>query len=107
MPDISKELMPAFIRGYSDGDGSIVVDKNNRVSWGFCGTKELLNSIQDFFGLNYKLSQRFPERDNNNWQLKITGWQNVPACLDITYKNATIYLKRKYNKYVEIQGKSV
>lgn len=105
MPDIKEEFIPAFIRGYSDGDGSITIDKNNRISWNFCGTKELLTSFQDFFGTNYKLSQRFPERHNNNWQLGISGWKNVPCCLDIAYKDATIYLKRKYNKYVEIQGK--
>lgn len=107
MPELPDELIPHFIRGYSDGDGSISIDKNNRVVWGLCGTKEMLNSIQHFFGYNYKLSQRFPERHNNNWQLKITGWKNVPSALDICYNGATIYLKRKYDKYVEIQGKIV
>lgn len=105
MPDIKKELIPAFIRGYSDGDGCITIDKNNRISWKFCGTQELLNAFQDFFGTSYKLTQRFPERHNNNWQFGISGWKNVPRCLDIVYKDATVYLKRKYNKYVEIQGK--
>ena len=105
MPILSSTLVPHFIRGYSDGDGSITIDKNGRVQWAFCGTRELLNQIQDFFGFNYKLSQRYPERHNNNWTLKIAGWKNVPYALDICYKDATIYLKRKYDKYVEIQGK--
>lgn len=104
MPALSEELIPHFIRGYSDGDGSVTRDINNRVSWAFCGTKELLTSFQEYFGTNYKLSQRFPERHNNNWTLKISGWTNVPRLLDIVYKDATIYLKRKYDKYVEIQG---
>lgn len=107
MPDLSLDLIPHFIRGYSDGDGSITIDKNNRVQWAFCGTKELLNSIQKFFGYNYKLRQRFPERHNNNWCLKITGWKNVSKALTTCYKDATIYLKRKYSKYVEIQGRNV
>lgn len=105
MPELQQELVPHFIRGYSDGDGSISIDINNRIGWSLCGTKELLNSIQDFFGLNYKLSQRFPERNNNNWQLHVSGWQNVPMCLDIIYKDASVYLKRKYDKYAEMQGK--
>lgn len=104
MPNINENLIPHFIRGYSDGDGSIVIDKNNRVQWAFCGTKELLSSFQEFFGTDYKLTQRFPERQNNNWTLKITGWTNIPRCLDICYSEATIFLKRKYDKYVEIQG---
>ena len=107
MPEISENLIPAFIRGYSDGDGSIYIDKNNRIGWSLCGTKELLTSIQNYFGLNYKLDQRFPERNNNNWSLKVVGWQNVPKCLDIIYSDATIYLKRKYDKYAEMQGKIV
>lgn len=105
MPELQQELVPHFIRGYSDGDGSISIDINNRIGWSLCGTKELLNSIQDFFGLNYKLSQRFPERNNNNWQLHVSGWQNVLMCLDIIYKDASVYLKRKYDKYAEMQGK--
>lgn len=104
MPQLDDNLIPAFIRGYSDGDGSITIDKNNRLSWALCGTKELLNEIQNYFGFSYKLQQRFPERLNNNWTLKITGWKNVPYALSIVYDDATIYLKRKYNKYVEIQG---
>ena len=82
---------------------------NQSQSFGFSiNTKdiELLekSSFQEFFGINYKLTQRFPERQNNNWALKITGWTNVPRCLDICYSEATIFLKRKYDKYVEIQG---
>lgn len=107
MPDLPTNLIRHFIRGYSDGNGSVVIDKNRRVSWGFCGTKEILTSIQDFFHINYKLSQRFPERQLNNWDLKITGWQNVPKCLHKVYENATIYLQRKYLKYIEIWGNNV
>lgn len=107
MPALPTNLIRHFIRGYSDGDGSIVIDKNHRVSWGFCGTKEMLMSIQNFFHSHYKLSQRFPERQVNNWDLKITGWQNVPNYLHKVYENATIYLQRKYLKYIEIWGSDV
>lgn len=103
-PKIQEDLKPHFIRGYSDGDGSISKDKNNRLCWGICGTKELLSSINDYFGFNYKLSQRWPDRKNNNWALHISGWTNVPNALNICYKNATIFLQRKYLKYREIWG---
>lgn len=105
MPNINIKLVKHFIRGYSDGDGNIGIDRNNRVQWGFCGTKEMLSSIQKYFGFNYKMNQRFPERHNNNWSFKITGWYNVYKALNHCYEDATIFLKRKYNKYVEIQGK--
>ena len=62
-------MIPAFIRGYSDGDGSIIIDKNNKYQWNILGTKEVLTFIQDFFNTNIKLYQRFPERENNNFTL--------------------------------------
>ena len=104
IPNIERRLIKHFIRGYSDGDGSITIDRNSRVCWGLCGTKELLTQIQNYFGSNYKLYQRFPERNNNNWTLHITGVKNLQTYLYIIYSEATIYLKRKYNKYVEIRG---
>lgn len=106
-PPIDKALIPAFIRGYSDGDGSIIIDKNNKYQWNILGTKEVLTFIQDFFNTNIKLYQRFPERENNNFTLHYGGNQQVPKLLDIIYKDATIYLQRKYNKYAEMRGNNV
>lgn len=103
-PPIDKALIPAFILGYSDGDGSIIIDKNNKYQWQLCGTKELLTFIQEFFGTNIKLEQRWPERENNNYTLHYCGNQQVPKLLDVIYKDATFCLKRKYNKYAEMRG---
>lgn len=106
-PPIDKIWMPAFIRGYSDGDGSIIIDKNNKYQWSMLGTKELLTAIQAFFNTNLKLYQRFPERQNNNYTLHYGGNIQVPHLLDIIYQNATIFLQRKYNKYAEMRGNIV
>lgn len=103
-PPINEELIPHFVRGYSDGDGSIIIDKNNKYQWQMLGTKELLTFIQNFFNTNVSLTQRYPERENNNFTLHYGGNQQVPKLLDIIYKNATIYLQRKYNKYAEMRG---
>lgn len=104
MPDIKDELKPAFIRGYSDGDGSIIILKDFRFSWELTGTKELLTSILCFLGKeNLKLSQRWPERENNNYRATIFGRDQVVNLLDIIYKDATVYLERKYQKYLEMK----
>lgn len=103
-PPINEKLIPAFIRGYSDGDGSIIIDKNNKYQWQILGTKALLTFIQEFFNTSINLSQRFPERNNNNFTLHYGGNQQVPKLLDIIYKDATIYLQRKYNKYAKMRG---
>ena len=103
-PPIDEKLIPAFVRGYSDGDGSIIIDKNNKYQWQILGTKALLTFIQEFFNTNISLSQRFPDRNNNNFTLHYGGNQQVSKLLDIIYKDATIYLQRKYNKYAEMRG---
>jgi hypothetical protein len=42
-PEVPKEYLPDFIRGYFDGDGSIMRLKNNRVNSAFtCGSKKFL-----------------------------------------------------------------
>lgn len=106
-PQIKKELIPAFIRGYSDGDGSVYITKKGTFGWSIVGTKEILTFIQDFLNTDVKLSQRFPERQNNNYTLGFCGKNRVPALLDIIYKDASIYLQRKYAKYAEMRGINV
>lgn len=108
-PKMPNNLIPHFIRGYSDGDGSIAkyITKNNenKCSWKITSTKEMCLSILKYLHKeNLKIHQKFPERQKNNWTLSICGNQQVPKLLSIIYKDATIFLQRKYNKYVEIQG---
>lgn len=103
-PPIDRTLVSSFILGYSDGDGSIVIDKNNKYHWQLCGTKELLSFFQDYFQTNVKLYQRWPERHNNNYALNYCGNEQVPRLLDIIYKNSTFCLQRKYKKYAEMRG---
>lgn len=108
-PKISPDLIPAFIRGYSDGDGSLVISHlaNGEIkySWDITSTKEMCEGILKYFGKeNLKLYQRFPERNTNNWTIKFSGNIQVPRLLSIIYKDATIFLSRKYKKYAEMQG---
>lgn len=112
MPNISENLVPHFIRGFSDGDGSIIISHlksgQTKYSWQITSTKEMCQSILDFIGKpELKLWQRWPERDVNNWSMTISGNIQVPLILDIIYKDATIYLKRKYEKYAEMRGITV
>lgn len=112
MPNISKELYPHFIRGYSDGDGSIIISHlksgATKYAWNITSTKEMCLSILSFLGkTNLKLYQRWPERNVNNWTIKISGNQQVPQLLEKIYSGATIYLERKFKKYAEMRGNIV
>lgn len=84
-----------FIRGYIDGDGSYT---DNRIS--ICGTKELLDGLQNFIGSPNKLSQKrkIAERGVNNCVCYIYKKTLLQNCLEKMYCNATIYLNRKKEK---------
>ena len=50
-----------------------------------------------------KSHQRHPEKGTNNYSFNVGGNIQVLRILDTLYKNATIYLDRKYEKYKEVK----
>ena len=104
MPNIEDKYKMAFIRGYSDGDGSVYIQKNRKFGWCLTGTKELLDSMLKILEKSdLKLEQRWPERENNNWSVTIYGKVQVPMLLDKVYENASVYLDRKYEIYLKMK----
>lgn len=109
---ISDTLIKDFIRGYMDGDGGISywIDNKNtghkKFQINFCGTTDIIQSISNILSNKFKcypaISDRYPDRDNNNLQMNICGNQVVKRILDWLYKDANIYMNRKYNKYLEL-----
>lgn len=91
------DLEPHFIRGYLDGDGSIYYDKSlNSFRVSFTGTKDILNRINVFLKRENKISE-----NKSMYSLNYGGIQNVQEILDILYKDANIFLDRKYILYLE------
>ena len=100
----SKEIVPDhlihhFVRGYFDGDGCWSKNKGE-FAFKLCGTSSFLKSIAEKIGFpNAKLYTRWPERNVDNHSLSIGGRQQ---CLNIgkyMYKESTIHLERKYNRF--------
>ena len=106
-PKIRKDLLPHFIRGYFDGDGAITKTKSKK-SFSFrfrlCGTKEFLNGVLMAIGYESKLYQRHPERNVNNYDIDIGGNRQVLDILSSIYKDATVYLERKYDRFLELKS---
>lgn len=97
-----------FIRGYFDGDGSIS-GKFGCPQFKMGGTSEFLEETQKIFmndlGLRKtKFDQRWPERKNNNYSLGYGGRRQIVRIREWLYKDATIYLSRKYNKFQTYGG---
>lgn len=99
---LPKKLLRHFVRGFIDGDGYIGMHVNGfgRLSI-TCGSKEF---IQDLI-LNMNWRQNKIHKDKRSDALSVE-WAGYYVCdmLDELYKNSSIYLDRKYKRYVEIEN---
>ncbi len=108
-PNISEDFYLPFIRGFFDGDGSLTKytanDGYDRYSCSLCGTESFLLFIKNYLEQKYKckfnskLIKRF-DTDNCCYSLNMSGKKNCIHFLNLLYKNSTISLDRKYNKYL-------
>jgi hypothetical protein len=109
-PKLRNDLIRHFIRGYFDGDGSITHSySNNKIVPMFfiISTKEFLDEVQKILMNNLKLSKtkfvtRHPERNHNIRTLIYGSYGNCLPIYKFLYENATIFLKRKKNKFESI-----
>lgn len=101
-----EKLYYHMIRGYFDGNGSIGLyhcKRSNDIkgkNFSFCGTKEILEFIVEFFNIEVIWSKRI-NNGTNNYQIQIKE-KDTKRVLDLIYKDATVYLQRKYDKYIQI-----
>lgn len=86
LPDIN--FLDDFIRGYIDGDGSLL---KRLPCFQICGNKLFLESIANYFKLPYHLTP-----DKSIYNLR---YNKKESCYleKRLYKNANYYLKRKYD----------
>lgn len=97
-PEIPKEFLPDFIRGYFDGDGCIMQLKNKRVNSAFtCGSKKFLDTL-------HKILKE---------EAGIEGGSYDPSCVSLKFgkkdslklgnymyrDNPELFLLRKRNKF--------
>lgn len=101
-PNLEKSLIRHFIRGFYDGDGSLILNINrNRNCLNFTsGSLEFLQQLQERLKVisitNGGISK---EKNHEVWHLRYGGRQ-VYIILNWLYKDSNLYLKRKYNKYL-------
>lgn len=108
------DFLNSFILGILDGDGSITIAtprkerRSPEVQMTFTGTYDVITGIQKFLKVDHlKLYQRWPERNNNNYTLQISGFHTVLSILNLLYKDAPdICLKRKKEKFEKIANDS-
>lgn len=109
-PNLLNELHRHFIRGYLDGDGCITsrLQKHKispQYSIKIVGTDKILQFIKDFIEKNNCATiNKFYKRHNTDIisSIDFGGNKQVKKFLDLLYKDASIYLDRKYDRYMEL-----
>ena len=101
IPNIPRDYISHFLRGYFDGDGSLHYlrgTNNYRIS--FVGTKDFLNDIQKELQTNVSLQSNIAGKA---YVLQIAGRRQVERILNYLYNNSkeNNRLNRKYQKYLD------
>lgn len=110
IPKVPDEYMRHFIRGVFDGDGSFHIDKNTEYKGGHCTYSivsyniEVLNSLKNAIVRTSNLTEQdIHIYDNKNRVpcLNICTIKGLDEIFHYMYSDATVYLDRKYNKYLD------
>lgn len=103
------EFQKHFLRGYFDGDGYVgyrfYKNKYLYISSKFVSTEKFCDKVSEIMknelNINSYKETRHPERKHNIRQLSFSGNIQSLKFLDWIYKDSTVYLKRKYDKYLK------
>ena len=105
---LTDELESHFIRGYFDGDGCLTIANQKQYNhkmlvFGAVGTKEFLDEYEARF---HKIGVRKCkyEPTGQAWQSRHGGNRQARVAFDYLYKDATVYLERKYSKFIAVLG---
>lgn len=106
-PELQDNLIHHFIRGYFDGDGSVYITKPKNynktttvyssIGVGICGTKEFLEKVSEKSSTNK--AKKDKRKENNIWYLSFSGTKKAKAFYEYLYKDASLYLSRKKDKF--------
>lgn len=104
IPFLSNDLYRHFIRGYFDGNGTVYVS-NQRLGVRFCTASKTLNerliSILKTEGIELSSIEMINENGNVIYYPEAKTKQDKINLLDYMYKNSSVYLDRKYKKYLK------
>ena len=107
--DIPQQLIHHFIRGFFDGDGSIYLNKSEfekhknwlTPSYSICitSTREMIEWIIEQVGFGHISKE--PRREKT-WYYRQNGNKKVKQFCEYLYKDATIYMERKFQLYQDL-----
>lgn len=97
----SKDLIRHFIRGYFDGDGCISYGNKEHTipTYQILGTKEFLETVMKYLNVEETLFHNHYEKDNLTMYIRSSS-RKAMELLHNLYDNCSIYLKRKYDRFI-------
>lgn len=109
---IPEEYYKDFLRGFLDGDGSITTQHELR--WAFNSEiflkeyvgvlEKLYNKISKKLKINEPFTYKYTKHQGktvNYWMLRVNmGKKRIPIFKNLFYKDAKLYLNRKYQKLI-------
>ena len=118
LPNISSDMMPHFIRGYFDGDGSIILQARRvgkRLSgynkeFNITGHKKIvLQQIGDLLKVAYKINviakksmliDTYLADFKESYSLSVNDTESLAVIYHYLYEDATYFFKRKRDKFM-------
>jgi len=102
---VPREFISHFIRGYFDGDGGYYFYKNlNKFNFSVVGSKDFIDGLQKQLINALNFTPIKIKKDIKSDGIGIyskSGRKNLMSFADYIYSNATIFLNRKYNQFIE------
>lgn len=106
LPD---KLIGHFLRGYYDGDGSIICYNDNFkkkkcVVISLIGNYEYLTYLKNYYLSNYGITSSLVDGkkpSGKTFYLFINSEKGINKFLELLYNDSHIYIERKYKKYQE------
>lgn len=105
---LPESLQSHFIRGFIDGDGTIL-KANGALRITLLGPEKFLRAISKIISDNCNLNERTISNRKNNGKTFSMSWNGNKQCLKIykyLFNNSTICLNRKWNKFNAALGDS-
>lgn len=84
-----------YIRGYFDGNGCIIDSRCDFT----CASPSFINSLREILYKEGIYTYVKEQPNNKSKRVVITGKENMKNFLNYIYKDATIYLDRKFNRF--------
>ncbi|MBM7094386.1 endonuclease [Bacillus sp. H-16] len=97
-PDVPDEYLSHFIRGYYDGDGSLYKKTFYIVFVG--GSEVFMDRLRQI--INSHIGDCRFMSDKTNYRIHISGKKTIKSFLDWIYKNKNIFLKRKFERFIDL-----